>query len=102
MRPYLCPEEGLVVVLAPCSASATTRRGEPKEKAMPYKDHFKEVPRLCEDYNIPFEAVYKLFVKSDDVAGLSKGHLAKALELLHEEGFALTHSPPPASARSGV
>ncbi len=31
----------------------------------------------------------------DDVLGISRGHVLKVLDLLHEEGWTLTHSPSP-------
>lgn len=62
---------------------------------MAYKDHMKEVPRLARERRLPFEPLYNLVVKSDDVLGISRGHVLKVLDLLLEEGWTLTHSPSP-------
>ncbi len=62
---------------------------------MPYKDHLKELPSLAKERGLPFEPLYNLVVKSDDVSGISRGHVVKVLDLLHEEGWTLTHSPSP-------
>ncbi len=62
---------------------------------MPYKDHMKELPSLAKERDLPFEPLYNLVVRSDDVTGISRGHVLKVLGLLHEEGWTLTHSPSP-------
>ncbi len=70
--------------------------GEPvRKEEVPYKDHLKELPRLVQERCLPFEPLYNLVVKSDDVPGISRGHVLKVLGLLHEEGWTLTHSPSP-------
>lgn len=69
---------------------------------MPYKDHLKEVPSLVEERNLPFIPLYELLVKSDDVPGLNKGHVLKVLDLLHDGGWTLTHTPSPSGTNGNA